>query len=512
MDNIIFTLHPLNKAAWNVLKDSRNANLLVQTDAHSNADAASLGKASALSLTIDRAPKRGRYYVMGRHYDADVVLTDPACSARHCLFSVSDKGVPILHEQSTNGTLINGKHCNNQIFDVQNGMQIEIRDAAFTIRVPWRGDLQQEYEYKVKRAKESRADTPLECLPPQPAPVDTTWVETLGPYTLTNTFIDSLKLANKEVGRTEIVRKGRSFFAAKRFNRKGIGQLELRAWQKIIDCKIEHPNIIHLEEVLQCQSGPVLVTELLPKGSLDEISCEQGVRKPYDNAASVMRQLFSALEHLHKLGIVHTTIQLKNLLVSTERPIHIKVTGFEYSSCGEALESSSISGCPAPEFWEKSYRGGVAPFIWEELLASRGYPKEKTRPFCGTPVDIWNAGVVCSQLTLGKAPCYLDTEKSIDERTANYIDLLLAVQSEDPTERSEAWAQKLGLSSRSMPPLLLNFLQKLLDPDPESRAKAEDCLLDSWLNQHSQHVIDNVKEPQVESVRKRRRLNFANTE
>lgn len=240
MDNIIFTLHPLTEAAWNVLEDSRNANLLTQIDAHSNADAASLAKTSALSLTLDRAPKRGRYYVMGRHHDADIVLTDPASSVRHCMFSVSDKGVPVLHEQSTNGTLINGKHCNNQTFDVQSGMQIEIRDAAFTIRVPWRGDLQQEYEYKVKGAKESRAKTPLESLPPRSAPVDTAWVETLGPYTLTNTFIDSLKLANKEVGRTEIVRRGRSFFAAKRFNRKGLGQRELQAWEKIIDCKIEH--------------------------------------------------------------------------------------------------------------------------------------------------------------------------------------------------------------------------------------------------------------------------------
>lgn len=220
-----------------------------------------------------------------------------------------------------------------------------------------------------------------------------------------------------------------------------------------------------------------------------------------------MRQLFSALEYLHKLGIVHAAIQLNNLLVFTERPIRIKVTGFERSSCGEAFESSLISVCPAPEAWERLYRGNVAPSIWEELLASRGYSKEKPRPLCGSPVDIWNAGVVCSQLTLGKAPCYLDKKKPIDERAADYVDLLLAVQSEGSTERSEAWAQKLGLSSRSMPPLLLKFLQKLLDPEPESRAKAEDCLLDPWLNQHVQDLTDNVKEPQVEPVRKRRRLN-----
>ncbi|KAL9124658.1 MAG: hypothetical protein Q9217_006034 [Psora testacea] len=513
MDNLILTLHPVTDAAWDVLKDLRNANLLIQVDTDSHEDATCQGEASALALTLDRAPKTGTNYVMGRYHDADVVLTDPASSARHCIFSVSDKGVPVLHEQSTNGTLINGQYYKNDSIEVQNGMQIEIRDTAFDIRIPWRGRFQEDYEYNVRRAKESRAKTPFESLPSRSAPFHTTRVETLGPYTLTNTLIDSLKLASKEMVRTELVRKGRSFFAAKRFNGEGLGQRELRAWTKINDCKIQHPNIINLEEILQCESGPVLVMELLPKGSLSEIFCEKGNLVPHDIAVSVMRQLLSALEYLHKLGIVHTAVQLDNLLVSSERPIRIKLTGFELSNCGEPPMSSSISVCPAPEIWEKYYRGSVAPSIWEELLASRGYSKEKTRPSCGSPVDIWSAGVICSQLTLGKAPCYLDSEKSSDEKTADYVDLLLAARSNSSTERSEAWAQKLGLSSRSIPPLLLKFLQKLLNPDPELRAKAKDCLVDSWLTQPTQDLTHNAEGSQLEgSHRKRRRLNSASTE
>ncbi len=240
MDKPIFTLHPVTDAALDVLKDPRNANLLVQVDPKGNDNAASPGETSALSLTLGRAPKTGTNFIIGRHHDAEIVLTDPAVSARHCTISVSDLGVPVLHEQSTNGTLINGKHCNNQSLEIQNGMQIDIRDAAFDIRVPWRGIYQQDYEYEARRANESRARTPLQSLPSRSAPTHVGWVEPLGPYTLTNTFIDSLKLKRREVSRTEIVRKDRSFFAAKRFNREAVGRQELRVWQKIIDHKLEH--------------------------------------------------------------------------------------------------------------------------------------------------------------------------------------------------------------------------------------------------------------------------------
>ncbi len=243
MDSIILTLHPITDSAKDVLKDPRNANLLVKVDVTSNDDIASQGEASALSLTLDRAPKTGANFVLGRHQDADIVLTDPAISARHCLISVDEKGVPVLQENSTNGTLINGKRYRKQAFEIKNGMQIDIRDAAFGIQVPWRGDYQDNYEYKARRAKESRAKTPLQALPSQSAPIYTTLEEVLGSYTLTNTLINSSKLASNEVSRTEIVRKGRSFFAAKRFHRQALGKRELRAWEKIIDHKINHVGL-----------------------------------------------------------------------------------------------------------------------------------------------------------------------------------------------------------------------------------------------------------------------------
>ena len=69
----------------------------------------------------------------------------------------------------------------------------------------------------------------------------------------------------------------------------------------------QKPNVIRLKESLPLQSCPVLVMELLPKGNISAMFPKNGHRVPPQNAPSVMKQSLSALEYLHKLGIVHTT-------------------------------------------------------------------------------------------------------------------------------------------------------------------------------------------------------------
>lgn len=53
MDNTILTLHPIIDVALDVLKDPRNANLLVRVKSKSNCYTTSLGETSALSLKLD---------------------------------------------------------------------------------------------------------------------------------------------------------------------------------------------------------------------------------------------------------------------------------------------------------------------------------------------------------------------------------------------------------------------------------------------------------------------------
>ena len=236
MDKSILSLHPITDGAWHVLKDSRNANLVMQVSEEHDQDAASPGESLALSLTTDRAPKAGSKFTIGRHADADIVLTDPEASARHCLTSFDAQGIAVLHEQSTNGTYINEEKCQDQTFEVKNGMQIRIQDVAFEIRVPWRGTSQKDYEYNAKRARETRALTPFEISSPRLNNY-TALVQMLGSYTLTNSCIDSFKVNNTELWRTDIVSKKGCLFAAKRFSAEGAAWRELQVWKKVMERK-----------------------------------------------------------------------------------------------------------------------------------------------------------------------------------------------------------------------------------------------------------------------------------
>ena len=166
-----------------------------------------------------------------------------------------------------------------------------------------------------------------------------------------------------------------------------------------------------MEEILDCATDPVLIMELLPLGSLREIFNETGEVIPRGIAVSIMTQLLHALNYLHKLDIIHGSIKFDNLLVFSEQPMCIKLTGFGFSTCGQMSLPYVTSVCPAPEVWEKYYRDRVSPCIWEKSLANQGYSEKRPRPLCGRPVDVWDTGIVCSQLTLGKVPCYLNNEK-----------------------------------------------------------------------------------------------------
>ena len=238
--------------------------------------------------------------------------------------------------------------------------------------------------------------------------------------------------------------------------------------------------------------------EFIPEGNLRHMVCEQKTLVVLDLSPCVMTQLLDALKYLHNLGVVHRGIRLDNLMVVSKQPLHIKLTGFEFSSYNGNTCSFPVVGHQAPELWERSYRSSVAPFIWNDLLSQQGV-KERPLPICGQPVDIWSAGVVCSELTLSTVPHYVNGERSSDEQAADYISLLLDVGSKNLMGNPELWAARLKLPF--VPLLLLQFLQKLLNLDPEARAEADECLSDPWPTMRAR------SEQPEEHAAKRRKLN-----
>jgi len=138
-----------------------------------------------------------------------------------------------------------------------------------------------------------------------------------------------------------------------------------------------HPNIINLEEVLYDQpSGRLaLVFELMDKNLYDLIS---GRREHLNSnlVASLAYQLFTALEHMHHLGIFHRDVKPENILVDESAKV-LKLADF--GSCRGTNSKQPFTSYIATRWYR-------AP----ECLLSDGY--------YGSEMDVWAAGSVLFEL------------------------------------------------------------------------------------------------------------------
>ena len=150
--------------------------------------------------------------------------------------------------------------------------------------------------------------------------------------------------------------------------------------------KLDHPNIIKLYEVYENEKYIYLIMELCTGGELfDRIveKTDQGVQFSEEEAASLFKQMMSAINYCHKNGIVHRDLKPENLLFLTkDDKSPIKVIDFGMS---KRFDSKNFM----------SEKVGTAYYISPEVL--QGKYDEKC--------DIWSAGVILYIIICGY-PCF----------------------------------------------------------------------------------------------------------
>jgi serine/threonine protein kinase len=156
-----------------------------------------------------------------------------------------------------------------------------------------------------------------------------------------------------------------------------------------IMAKVNHPHVVGLRAVFDTPSTLFIVMELVQGGELYELIVERKTFSEKDTS-HIMGQVFSALEYLHEIGIVHRDLKLENMLLNDKKVLSVKVADFGLSKLysGQALQTA----CGTPFY--------VAP----DILLGTGY---------GPEVDMWACGVLLYILLSGRLPFHADNDAQL---------------------------------------------------------------------------------------------------
>ncbi|XP_039386756.1 hormonally up-regulated neu tumor-associated kinase homolog A-like [Mauremys reevesii] len=206
---------------------------------------------------------------------------------------------------------------------------------------------------------------------------------------------------------------------------------------------IKHPNIVQLYETLETENFYYMVMELCLGGDLMDRICDKKKLEERE-VRDYTRQIMSAVEHLHRHGIVHRDLKIENFLLDENNNIKIVDFGLSNTIKFESLSQELLNTqCGSPAY--------AAP----ELLAHKKY---------GPKVDVWSIGVSTFAMLTGTLPFIVEpfNIKQLHQKMVN----------------SEISPIPSNISSGAV-----HFMHSLLEPDPAKRPAVKDAMKDKWLNE-----------------------------
>ncbi|XP_030051039.1 hormonally up-regulated neu tumor-associated kinase homolog A [Microcaecilia unicolor] len=206
---------------------------------------------------------------------------------------------------------------------------------------------------------------------------------------------------------------------------------------------IKHPNIVQLYETLETENSYYLVMELCLGGDLMDQICDKKKLEETE-VRRYTRQIISAVEHLHRHGIVHRDLKIENFLLDENNNIKIVDFGLSNTLKFESLSEELLNTqCGSPAY--------AAP----ELLAHKKY---------GPKVDVWSIGVSMFAMLTGTLPFTVEpfNIKQLHQKMVN------GEISPIPPDTSSG---------------AVHFMHLLLEPDPDKRPTVKEAMKDKWLNE-----------------------------
>lgn len=153
---------------------------------------------------------------------------------------------------------------------------------------------------------------------------------------------------------------------------------------------LDHPNVVRIYELFESPHRYYLVMEYCKGGELLEMISKKR-RFSEQQAAQIMRQLFSVVGFLHAKGIVHRDLKPENILLEDrDEDLLIKIVDF---GAATFLDEHGLANKIA----------GTAYYIAPEVLGGTYNSK----------CDLWSCGVILFILLSGMPPFSGQTDKQV---------------------------------------------------------------------------------------------------
>ena len=187
--------------------------------------------------------------------------------------------------------------------------------------------------------------------------------------------------------------------------------------------KLKHPNIIHVEKILDDQENYYIIMEYCDNGELFEYIVNKE-RLSQEEASILFYQLINGVEYIHKQNFAHRDLKPENLLLTKNYKLKIIDFGLCHDFNGTKLLKSK---CGSPSY--------AAP----EIL--KGYPYD------GFKTDIWCCGIILYGMLCGFLPFDGDDNQEIFKEIVqcdpeypsfledDSIDLLIGILNPNPKNR-----------------------------------------------------------------------------
>jgi len=225
-----------------------------------------------------------------------------------------------------------------------------------------------------------------------------------------------------------------------------------------------HPHICSLHENFDEAQHYALVLDLINGGELFDRLVENGAYSELD-ASRLMREVVSAMNFMHGIGLVHGDLKPENLMLSQthESPI-IKVVDF---GCSELVDQPySTPTNKKTTTPERNSKGTVAYYSPEFGLKSQQAPTKA--------LDMWALGIILFIMLTGLHPLDPEGDSSDDQLKANLRHLY-------QKKINLMHSPKLKPFFNHLSPSAIQLLTLLLEPNPSKRISASQLIEHSWI-------------------------------